>query len=132
MKIENITIDSKQARGFYSPAKKIDLNDSYLIFVSGIQCPKDENKNILSEDIKEQTILVFEEIGKILKNAGATFDDVVKAVIYLTDMKDFSIVSEIRQEYFKNSKPVSTMVEVNGFTEQKSKIEIEVTAIINK
>lgn len=132
MKIENIITSSKHARGFYSPAKKIDLGDSYLIFVSGIQCPKDENNNILSEDINEQTTLVFEEIGKILKNAGASFDDVVKAVIYLTDMNNFSVVSTIRQDYFKNSKPVSTMVEVNGFTEKKSQIEIEVTAIIKK
>lgn len=132
MKIENIITNSKHARGFYSPGKKIDLGDSYLIFVSGIQCPKDENNNVLSEDIEGQTKLVFEEIGKILTNAGATFDDVVKAVIYLTDMNDFSIVSKIRQEYFINSKPVSTMVEVNAFTEPKSKIEIEVTAIISK
>jgi len=132
MNIENIVTNSKQARGFYSPAKKIDLGNSYLIFVSGIQCPKDENGIILSDDIKEQTTLVFEEIGKILNNAGANFDDVVKAVIYLTDMNDFSIVSSIRQEYFINSKPVSTMVEVNGFTESRSKIEIEVTAIIKK
>lgn len=132
MKIENIITNSKHARGFYSLGKKIDLVHSYLIFVSGIQCPKDENNNVLSEDIEGQTKLVFEEIGKILNNAGATFDDVVKAVIYLTDMKDFSVVSKIRQEYFINSKPVSTMVEVNAFTEAKSKIEIEVTAIINK
>ena len=132
MNIENIVTNSKQARGFYSPAKKIDLGESYLIFVSGIQCPKDENGIILSDGIKEQATLVFEEIGKILNNAGANFDDVVKAVIYLTDMKDFSIVSSIRQEYFINSKPVSTMVEVNGFTESRSKIEIEVTAIIRK
>ena len=132
MKIENIITNSKHVRGFYSPGKKIDLGDSYLIFVSGIQCPKDENNNVLSEDIEGQTKLVFEEIGKILTNAGATFDDVVKAVIYLTDMKDFSVVSTIRQEYFINSKPVSTMVEVNAFTEAKSKIEIEVTAIISK
>lgn len=132
MNIENIVTNSKQARGFYSSAKKIDLGESYLIFVSGIQCPKDENGIILSDGIKEQATLVFEEIGKILNNAGANFDDVVKAVIYLTDMKDFSIVSSIRQEYFINSKPVSTMVEVNGFTESRSKIEIEVTAIIRK
>lgn len=132
MTIENIITSSKHARGFYSPAKKIDMGDSYFIFVSGIQCPKDENNNIISEDVEEQTKLVFEEIGKILNQAGASFDDVVKAVIYLKDMEDFSIVSNIRQEYFKNSKPVSTIVEVNGFTEGKSKIEIEVTAIIGK
>ena len=47
-------------------------------------------------------------------------------------MNDFKIVSPIRAEYFKNSMPVSTMVEVNGFVRKGSKIEIEVTAIIEK
>ena len=124
--IENITLEGTNARGFYSPAKKIDLGNSYLIFVSGIQPAKDIT------NINEQTISVFEKIKKILENAGATFDDVVKAQIFLTDIKDFEVVSEIRKEYFQNSKPVSTLLEVNGMTESNSKIEIEVTAIIQK
>ena len=64
--------------------------------------------------------------------AGANLDDVVKAVIYLTDMKDFDVVARIRNEYFKNSMPVSTMVEVNRMTRDGAKIEIEVTAIKGK
>ena len=47
-------------------------------------------------------------------------------------MKDFEVVSPIRAEYFKNSMPVSTMVEVDGMTRTGSKIEIEVTAILEK
>ena len=43
-------------------------------------------------------------------------------------MNDFPIVSPIRDEFFKNSKPVSTMVEVNRMTRTGAKIEIEVTA----
>lgn len=86
----------------------------------------------MTEDIAEQTKLVFEEINGILKQAGATLDDVVKAVIYLKDIEDFKIVSPIRAEYFKNTMPVSTMVQAGGFVRKGSKIEIEVTAIIEK
>ncbi len=68
----------------------------------------------------------------ILEQAGASLNDVVKAVIYLKDINDFEIVSPIRAKYFKNSMPVSTMVGVNGFVRAGSKIEIEVTAIIKK
>ena len=68
----------------------------------------------------------------ILKQAGASLDDVVKAVIYLKDINDVEIVSPIRAKYFKNSMPVSMMVGVNGFVISGSKIEIEVTAIIKK
>lgn len=129
--IENIAPSNYQKRGVYTPAKKIDLGNSYLIFVSGVQAPKDEN-NQVNTDIATQTRLVFEEIDGLLKLAGASLDNVIKAVIYLTDMNDFDIVSPIRGEYFKNSMPVSTMVEVNRMTRDGAKIEIEVTALINK
>lgn len=132
MKIENIKPENYIMKGVYTPAKKIDLGDTYLIFVSGVQAPAGNINEVVTEDIAEQTKLVFEEINDILKQAGATLDDVVKAVIYLKDIEDFKIVSPIRAEYFKNSMPVSTMVEVNGFVRKGSKIEIEVTAIIEK
>ena len=47
-------------------------------------------------------------------------------------MDDFEIVSPIRAEYFRNSMPVSSLVEVNRLTRNGSKIEIEVTAIKEK
>lgn len=132
MKVENIKPEGYVMKGVYTPAKKIDLGDSYLIFVSGVQAPQGDLNEVATEDVAEQTKLVFEEINDILKQARATLDDVVKAVIYLKDINDFEIVSPIRAEYFKNSMPVSTMVEVSGFVRKGSKIEIEVTALIEK
>lgn len=130
--IQNIVPDDYATRGAYSPAKKIDMGEYYLIYVSGVQAPKDENHRVVTDDVEEQTKLTFETIAKILATAGATLDDVVKAVIYITDMSDFDKISAIRAEYFKNSMPVSTMVEVTGTTRLGAKIEVEVTAIIRK
>ena len=124
--IENIFPVGHKMVGYYTPAKKIDLGSCYLVFVSGVQATNTKG------DIKQQTIEVFNDVGNILKNAGATFDDVVKAVIYVTDMKDFEIVSNIRAEYFKNSRPASTLVEVNRMVRDGAKIEIEVNAIVKK
>ena len=130
--INDIVPEDYKSRGFYTPAKKIDLGDFYLIIVSGIQAPKGENQKVVTEDVEEQTRLVFEDISKILQQAGATLGDVVKAVTYLTDMDDFDKISKIRAEYFKNAMPVSTLIEVNRMTRDGAKIEIEVTAIIKK
>lgn len=132
MKIENIVPRDYKIKGAYTPAKKIDLGNCYLIFVSGVQAPMDDNGIVVTHDIGDQTRLVFEEINKILNQAGASLDDVVKTVIYLTDMNDFSIVSPIRAAYFKNSMPVSSMIEVKGMTRKGAKIEVEVTAIRKK
>ena len=58
--------------------------------------------------------------------------DVVKAQIFLTDINDFPKVSAIRDKWFVESKPVSTLLEVNAMTRKGAKIEIEVTAVIKK
>jgi len=130
--IEDIAPEDYKTRGGYTPAKKIDLGNYYLIFVSGIQAPKDDQHRVITDDIEKQTKLVFEDIIKILKLANATIDDVVKAVVYVTDMDDFNKISKIRSEYFRNSKPVSTLIEANRMTRDGAKIEIEVTAIVKK
>ena len=132
MKIENILPDNYKTRGKYSLAKKVDMGSFYMIYVSGFQAPKNDKNEVVTNDVGEQTKLVFEEINKILNLADASLDNVVKAVIYLTDMKDFGVVSSIRDEYFKNSMPVSTMIEVSRMTRDGAKIEIEVTAIKEK
>jgi 2-iminobutanoate/2-iminopropanoate deaminase len=130
--IEDVILGEYKTRGSYTPAKKIDMGDFYQIYVSGVQAPKDNNHNVVTDDVEEQTRLVFKDINLILEQAGASLDDVIKAVIYITDMKDFDKISAIRGEYFKNAQPVSTLVEVNGMTRVGAKIEIEVTAIIKK
>lgn len=130
--IKNIVPGDYKTRGSYTPAKKIDMGNFYQIYVSGVQAPKNENHEVVTGDVEEQTKLVFEDIKRVLGQAGATIDDVIKAVIYITDMNDFDKISKIRGEYFKNSMPVSTLVEVNRMTRVGAKIEIEVTAIIEK
>ncbi len=122
----------QETRGVYSPAKKIDLGDAFLIFVSGQQVDKNENNEAITDDIEEQTELVFLAIEKILKAADASIDDVVKAQIFLTDINDFPKISAIRDKWFAKSRPVSTLLEVNAMTRKGAKIEIEVTAVIKK
>tara|TARA_R110002126_G_scaffold216372_1_gene362431 strand:- start:56 stop:454 length:399 start_codon:yes stop_codon:yes gene_type:complete len=131
--IEDINPEGwQETRGIYSPAKKIDLGNSYLIFVSGQQVGKNENDEAVTDDVEEQTEFVFQALEETLKAAGASMNDVVKAQIFLTDMSDLPKVSAIRDRWFAKSKPVSTLVEVNGMTRKGAKIEIEVTAVIEK
>ncbi len=132
MLIENIDPSGHIKKGVYTTAKKVDLGTCYIIYVSGIQAPYKQNSEVCVNDIALQTEQVFEEINNILKQANASLDDVVKAVIYLTDMNDFETVSAIRAKYFAKSCPTSTMVECNRFVRNGAKIEIQVEAIIKK
>jgi enamine deaminase RidA (YjgF/YER057c/UK114 family) len=47
-------------------------------------------------------------------------------------MADFPTISAVRDKYFAVSKPVSTLVQVNAMTRKGAKVEIEVTAIVEK
>ena len=128
---QQITADGVgKAPGFFSPAIKIDLGNTELIFVTGQQINQSEDGQAATTDIAEQTEYVFQQLQSILNAAGASMDDVVKAQIFLTDMNDFPIVSKIREKYFAVSKPASTLVEVNRMVVPGAKIEIEVTAVV--
>jgi len=128
MKIENFGQSEDKP---FTLAKKIDVGTGFQIFVMGIQ-PPIENNGECNPCIEKQTNQVFAEIAEILEDAGASFDDIVKANIYVTDLNEFSKVSPIRAKYFIKSKPVTTTVQVNGFTRKGARIEIEVMAVIGK
>jgi len=118
--------------GAYSHGIQVDVGDSEMIFVTGqIAMDKDGNA-VAPNDITKQTEFVFQNIQKILQSANSSLDDVVKAVIYVTDISKFKEISSIRNKYFEKSKPVSTLVEINKTVKEGCDIEIEVTAIKKK
>lgn len=99
-----------------------------FIFTAG-QIPIDPKTNqVVQGDIREQTRQVFENLKAILEEAGATFDDVVKVTVYMKDLNEFSGMNEVYSEYFKNSPPARTTVEVSRLP-RDVKIEIDLIAV---
>jgi len=116
----------------YSHGVSVEISDAILIFVAG-ELPLDENGDLVGpNDITAQTECVFQNIEKVLKASGSSLDDVVKATILVTDMKDFHKVVEVRDKYFVNSSPASTFVEVNKLTRDDCLVEIEAIAVTSK
>ncbi len=75
----------------------------------------DENNNILSYNVAEQTRSVFKNVKAILEASGATWDQLVDVTVFLTNMKDdFSQFNPIWKEYFPKNPPCRTTVEVNA------------------
>ncbi|MEN3038044.1 MAG: RidA family protein [Candidatus Kryptonium sp.] len=99
-----------------------------FIFTSG-QIPIDPRTNqVVQGDIKGQTRQVLENLKAVLEAAGATFDDVVKVNVYMKDLNEFSAMNEVYSEYFKNSPPARTTVEVSRLP-RDVKIEIDLIAV---
>lgn len=118
--------------GAYSHGIKVDVGDSDMIFVTWQIAMDIDGNAVAPDDIAAQTEYVFENIGKILAEADAWFANVVKAVIYVTDMSQFPKISAIRNKYFWVAKPVSTLVEINKTVKEGCDVEIEVIAIRKK
>jgi len=118
--------------GRYSHGYSIEIDDATIIFTTG-QVAMDKNGNVVHpEDPAKQAEFIYESLQKILQQAGASLDDVVKTTVFITDMKDFSKISAVRNKYFKNAEPVSTLVEVSKLVKEGCKVEIEVIAVKQK
>ncbi len=76
-----------------------------LIFVSG-QLPVDVLTGMFVEGgVKEQAVQVLKNIGYILQEAGCSYDNVLKTTVYLSDMKDFTVMNEVYATFFKEPYP---------------------------
>lgn len=115
--------------GEYSNGLIIPIGEKELILLTG-QVATDVNGNVVQkDDVAAQTEYIFENIQLLLEQAGAGIENIVRVVIYLTNMDDFEKVSSIRNKYLKCCRPVSTMVEINRTAVDGCKVEIVVTAI---
>ena len=84
-----------------------------ILYVSG-QVPMNPSTGKLVEgDIKKETKQCMENLKAILEEAGMTFEDVVKASIFIKDMHQFSQINEVYGSYFDaDTAPARETVEV--------------------
>jgi len=95
-----------------------------LLFVSGI-APLDEQQRVVSDNVVEQTRYIFETLAKILARAGATFADVLRVTVYLLDVTDRPRINPVREQYFGDVRPASTLIGVRELAIPGMKVEIE-------
>ena len=102
-----------------------------LLFVSGFVSVDGEGRLVGGDDVVAQVRQVFANLGAVLAAAGATFADVVKVTVYLTDIGDRARINPVRQEIFGDSRPASTLVEVSALVVPGAKVEIDAVALLS-
>ncbi len=113
------------AIGPYSHAIDTGLG---LIFTSG-QIPVDpKTGEIVEGGIEAQTEQVFENLKAVLEAAGTSFSKVVKATVFLQDLKHFAVVNSVYAKYLGVDSPARSAVQVAGLP-KGSMVEIEVIAL---
>ena len=101
-----------------------------IVEVSGT-APVDGDKVIGIGDAYEQTKFCLQKIEKALIEAGATLEDVVRTRMFVTDISKWEEVGRAHGEFFRDIKPVTSMVEVKALIDPEMLVEIEASAIIS-
>ena len=101
------------------------------LYVSGI-VPVDASGAVVGDDVVAQARQVFATMKQVLAAAGATPADVVKVTVYLLDVDDRPLINPVRQEFFGDTRPASTLVEVSRLAVPGARLEIESIAHLHR
>ncbi|WAH38047.1 RidA family protein [Alicyclobacillus dauci] len=82
-------------------------------------------------DVYMQSVYVLKVIKKSLEAVGARVSDVIITRIYVTNMSNWKHVAKAHKEFFKETRPVTTIVEVTALIDPRLLVEIEVEAVIS-
>ena len=122
-----VTDRAPKAIGPYSQAISAQ---GTMIFCSGqIPLSPETGEMLGAGDVRAQTKQVMENLGAVLKAAGADHSKVVRTTIFLADLADFGAVNEIYGGYFKEAPPARATVQVAGLP-RGALVEIDAIAVI--
>ena len=100
-----------------------------LLFTAG-QIPLDPTSGqVVDGDVVAQTEQVLRNLSAVLGSAGATWTDVVRSTVFLTDMRDFPRMNEVYARVMGDARPARSTVQVSGLP-RGVLVEIDLIAAI--
>ncbi|MEO7064145.1 MAG: RidA family protein [Dokdonella sp.] len=116
-----------KAIGPYSQA----VRSANTLYLSG-QTPLVPTTGMLvAGDITAQATQVFENLKAVLTAADASFDDVVRVGIYLTDLGNFTAVNDVMKRYFREPYPARSTIGVAALP-RDAQVEIDMVATFDR
>lgn len=119
-------IKTNKAPSAIGPYSQAIINNG-LLYTSGQIPINPETGLIETTDIVSQTHQVLKNLEQILKEAGSSFEQVIKTTVFIKDMNEFALLNQVYGEYFTNHKPARSTVEVARLPKDV-KVEIELIA----
>ena len=101
-----------------------------VLYTAGQIAINPEVNDVEATTIEAQTEQVCKNLGEVLKEAGTSFDNVLKTTCFLADMSDFAAFNEVYGKYF-TSKPARSCVAVKTLPKNVL-CEVEVIAYLGE
>lgn len=101
-----------------------------FISVGGTAPVDADGKTVGIGDVAAQTRQCMEIIKGALEQAGSGLKDVVRTRVILTNIDDWKAAIDVRKDYFKDIRPVDTIMAVDRFVNPEWLVELEVDAIM--
>lgn len=123
------TKNAPEPIGPYSQAIKLTAENPYLIYTSGQIAIVPATGAMIEGGVKEQTRQAIENLKAVLSEAGAKITSVIKTTVFLKDITHFTEMNEVYNEYFGESKPARSTIEVSRLPKD-GLVEIDAVAYI--
>lgn len=124
--MEKKSISTKNAPEAIGPYSQGIISGDF-IFLSGQIGVDPGTGKMVEGGVLDQAKQIFSNIRNVLKEAGCSPDNVVKAIVFLKNMDDFKNVNDIYSDFFSLPYPARSAIEVAGLP-LGADIEIEVIA----
>jgi 2-iminobutanoate/2-iminopropanoate deaminase len=94
-----------------------------ILYTAG-QIAQNVNKQMQNASVSDEVNQIMKNLDAVAKAAGTTLDKTLKATIFITDIKDFTVVNEAYKKYFPLNPPARSTVEVSNLA-LGARVEIE-------
>ena len=100
-----------------------------FLFLSGTLGVDSATGALAGNDVVSQLTQIVKNISDVLKEAECTLNNVVKATVFLTDMRNYAAMNEAWLKLFHAPYPARTCVEISALPREGALIEVEVIAV---
>ncbi|MEM0962019.1 MAG: RidA family protein [Bacteroidota bacterium] len=98
------------------------------LYVSGQIALSPATGDLIEGDVQDETAMVLDNIGAVLRAAHMDFAHVVQVTLFLRDMGDYALVNEVYARYFSGATPARETLEV-GTLPRGARIEVSCIAV---